>query len=110
MAEKRAKGIGRGRPGCLWPIRDHDDPQGKKKEEGMRRTIRHSLVAPALAVLVAVAAWAPSAAAQGVDAAQLERLQRIIEQQQTQIEAQARLLRSLQGQVDALARAAAQAT
>ncbi|MEE8545005.1 MAG: hypothetical protein V3T29_04270, partial [Alphaproteobacteria bacterium] len=76
----------------------------------MRRTNRHSLVAPALAVLVAVAAWAPSAVAQGVDAAQLERLQRIIEQQQGQIEAQAKLLRSLQGQVDALVRSAAQAT
>ncbi len=76
----------------------------------MRRTNRFLIVATALAVLVAVAAWAPSTAAQGVDAAQVERLQRIIEQQQVQIEAQARLLQSLQGQVDALARSAAQAT
>ncbi len=74
----------------------------------MRPRNRFLITATALAVVVA--AWAPSVAAQAVDRAQLERLQRIIEQQQGQIEAQARLLQSLQGQVNALARSAAQAT
>ncbi len=74
----------------------------------MKRGNQFLIITTALAVLVA--AWAPSATAQAVDAAQVERLQRIIEQQQGQIEAQARLLQSLQGQVNALARSAAQAT
>lgn len=70
----------------------------------MKRTNRCLIIPMAFAVLVAVSALAPQAAAQGVDAAQVERLRRIIEQQQAQIEAHARLLQSLQGQVNALAR------
>jgi hypothetical protein len=76
----------------------------------MKRRNRFLIIATALAVLVAVAAWVPSAAAQGVDTAQLERLQRVIEQQQVQIKSQARMLEALQAQVNALARSSAQAT
>jgi len=76
----------------------------------MKRTNRVVVVATALAFAAAVPALTPRAQAQSVDQAQLERLQRIIEQQQAQIESQSRMLEALQGQVDALARSAAQAT
>ncbi len=66
--------------------------------------------AATLAIAAAVATPAPAAAAQGGEAARLERLQRLVAQQQLQIDAQARMLEALQREVKVLARAAAEAS
>lgn len=59
----------------------------------------------AIALTLGMTGPAP-AHAQTVDAATLQRLQQVIEQQQAQIAAQARMLEALQGEVRALARSA----
>lgn len=62
---------------------------------------------------IAVVAWALAlaapAAAQGVDQAQIDRLQQLIEQQQAQIQAQAEALRALQREVAQMRSTAVQA-
>jgi hypothetical protein len=62
--------------------------------------------AAAVALILAVTGPMSAPRAQAVDAAAVQRLQQLIEQQQAQIAAQARMLEALQGEVRALARSA----
>ncbi len=64
----------------------------------------------AIAAVMGIAALSLTAQAQTVDPAEIERLRQLIEQQQVQIEAQAKMLKELQGQVEQLATSTAQAS